>query len=114
MANLHTVDLPIHAWFLNYFDYSVNLGLTNTNIADANTLAGLQSAITGLANVHETHQPILARASAMVQKMADYGSLTTAEIAPLTTTAGLKAEITEEDSGIAALNTDQNFATIYP
>ena len=76
---------------------SINLaiaaGLTNANVAAANTVSGLATAIEGL-SVHVSHKNTLKDIARAVRLTGEAGVLSNALIAPLTTTAGLQALFT--------------------
>lgn len=78
-------------------NHAIDLGLTNQNITDANTVAGLRTKIEAV-SVPEVSLPLLRQCSANLEIARVSGLVADADILSLTTAAGLRAIFTTIDS----------------
>lgn len=89
---------------LRLLNVAIALGLSNSQIAAADTVAGLKTAIAAV-TAHETDRNLLRHAQSAVQAAKDSGIIADADILSLTTATGLRALFTGLDSTLVA--TDQ-------
>lgn len=104
MALGHETNAAFNRWALRNINVAVNYGLSNTLIAAADTVAGLISAVDGLA-VHEADENILRHVQDAIQAAEDVGVIADADILSLTTVAGLRGLFTTNDSSLTATDT---------
>lgn len=101
MALGHETNTAFNRHCLRMINVAVILGLSAQNITDANTVAGLKTKIADLA-VHEADEKILQHVQSALQAAKDCGVIADADIASLTTVAGLRAVFTTNDSTLTA------------
>ena len=103
MALGHDTNTAINAQALRNVNAAILLGLSNSQIAAADTVAGLKAALVTLeASVTEPDKNILRHVQSALQAAKDSGILADADILSLTTAAGLRAVFTTNDSSLSA------------
>lgn len=80
---------------------AVTLGLSNTNIADADTVSGLRSKVEAL-SVHGEYAFAKTQISTGIRDAGTMSVLTDSNINGLTTAAGLRALFTANDATLSA------------
>ena len=80
---------------------AIRLGLSNTNVADADSNSGLQSKVTAL-STHAEYAFAKTNINVGIRDAGTIGVAADSDISGLTTTAGAQALFTAEESGLAA------------
>lgn len=99
MALGHITNEHLNRSAYRFVNEAILCGLTNANVAAADTVAGLKAAIAALQATNKPNeQNLLRHAQSAIQAAADSGLIADADILGLTTTAGLQGLFTTNDS----------------
>lgn len=113
MALGHETNREFNREALRLLNAAISIGLSNSAIAAADTVAGLKAALVTLqASVSEPDRILLRHAQSAVQAALDTGLVADSDILSLTTAAGLRAIFTANDSLLSA--TDQSCFAYSP